>query len=56
MTHSDYIKLAATARHIQETVLNRAADNGVKLSVDAVKHVLQNAIELALLAHVGEEA
>lgn len=51
----DFIKLSATARHIHETVFSRAADNGVMLSAETVKTVMLAAIELALLAHVGEE-
>lgn len=51
----DYIKLAATARHIQETVLHRAADNGVKLTARQVKVVMDASTELAFLAHVPQE-
>lgn len=50
----DYIKLAATARHIQETVLHRAAENGIKLPGKTVKDVLIASIELAFLAHAGQ--
>lgn len=50
----DYIKLAATARHIQETVLHRAAENGIKLPRKVVKDVLIASIELAFLAHVDQ--
>lgn len=52
----DYIKLAATARHIQETVLHRASENGVKLTARQVKVVMDAATELAFLAHVPPEA
>lgn len=48
----DYIKLSATARHLQDTVFNRAADNGVKLSAADVKAVMEASIEMAFLAHV----
>lgn len=53
MSDIDYIKLAATARHISETVLNRAADNEVKISADTVAVVLRAAIDLAFIAHTG---
>jgi hypothetical protein len=51
----DYIKLSATARQIQETVFNRAKDNEVELSAEMVEVVMRAAIELALLAHLGEK-
>ena len=51
MSDVDYIKLSATARHIQETVLHRANDNGAKLSPDTVRKVMQAAIDLAFIAH-----
>ena len=54
MIEVDYIKLAATARHLSETVLNRASENGIKLTPGQVKVVLEAAIELAFLAHVNE--
>jgi hypothetical protein len=54
MADLDYIKLAATARHLSETVLNRAAENGVKLTAREVKVVLEASIELAFLAHVPQ--
>jgi hypothetical protein len=50
----DYIKLAATARHIQETVFNRAADSDIKLTADTVKVVMEASIELAFIAHRGD--
>lgn len=50
----DYIKIAATARHLQETVLHRAADAGVELSARTVFDIMLASIELAFLAHVGE--
>ena len=55
MSGVDYIKLSATARHIQETVFNRARENEVELSADMVEVVMRAAIELALLAHLGEK-
>jgi len=54
--HVDYIKLAATARHLQETVLHRAAENGIKLTAREVKIVMDASVELAFLAHVPPEA
>lgn len=54
MTDLDYIKLSATARHIQETVLHRAADAGVKLSAQTVRTVMLASIELAFIAHTGD--
>lgn len=54
MSSIDYIRVSATARHIQETVFNRAAENNVKLSARMVEVVMLAAIELALLAHRGE--
>jgi hypothetical protein len=51
----EYIKLAATARHLSETVLNRAAENGIELTPHQVKVVLDASIELAFLAHVGQQ-
>lgn len=51
----DYIKLAATARHLQETVLHRAAENGIKLSAREVKVVMEASIELAFLAHIPQQ-
>ena len=51
MNEVDYIKVSATARHIQETVLHRANDNGIKLSPATVRNVLFTAIELAFIAH-----
>lgn len=48
----DYIKLSATARHIQETVLHRAADSNIKLSAQTVRTVMLASIELAFIAHV----
>ncbi|CAB5079539.1 hypothetical protein UFOVP143_16 [uncultured Caudovirales phage] len=52
MTDVDYIKIAATARHIQETVLHRASDNGIKLPAETVKAILKASINLAFTAHV----
>ena len=51
MNEVDYINVSATARHIQETVLHRANDNGIKLSTATVRNVLFTAIELAFIAH-----
>lgn len=51
MSDIDYIKVSATVRQIQETVLHRANDNGIKLSTDTVRNILQTAIELAFIAH-----
>ena len=54
MSDVDYIKLSATARHIQETVLHRANDNGIKLSAGEVRSVMQAAIDLAFIAHAKQ--
>lgn len=53
MKDVDYIKLSATARHIQETVFNRAAENGIKLSAETATIVMLSAVELARIAHLG---
>ncbi len=50
----DYIKMSATARHIQETVFNRAAAENVKLTAETVEVVMRAAIELARIAHIGD--
>ena len=50
----DYIKIAATARHIQETVLHRAAENEIKLSARMLATILKASSELAFIAHLGE--
>lgn len=55
MKDVDYIKLAATARHIQETVLHRARDEGIRLPLETVKVVMQASIDLALIAHAPQE-
>lgn len=54
MTNSEYIRVAATARHLAETVFNRAAENDVKLSARTVKNILLAAAELAMITHRGE--
>jgi hypothetical protein len=47
----DYIKISATARHLMETVFNRADADGVKLDASTVHVVMQASIELAMIAH-----
>ena len=51
----DYIKISATARHIMETVFNRADADGVKLDASIVYVVMQASIELAMIAHGTEK-
>lgn len=51
----DFIKMAATARHIHETVFSRISERNGTLTADETVAVMQTAITLARLAHVGDE-
>lgn len=48
---TDHIKMAALARHLHESVLQRATDAGIELPFDQVAAVMQVSISLARVAY-----